>query len=200
MTLRTLLFSLFFIFISLSLSNAQSTTYTLAQINQFTIDGGSNVRSWDADITSADGTLELNSAEGLALESIGSDTFRSLTLSLPVSGIESGTRGLTRNLQGYLKGDEYPIITFSLTEVTEVAPADNGALISANGVVTAAGVTHEISMSVQATVNSDYSLSFQGSQPLLMTSFEISPPTAVMGTVRANDEIEILFDVVFIRN
>jgi len=200
MILRTLLFSLILLFTTFSWSVAQSTIYTLTEINQFTIDGGSNVRGWDADITQATGELTLNNTGELTFDSFTSETFQSLVLSLPVSGIESGTRGLTRNLRGYLKGDEHPMITFSLTEITDVTPVDDGLQLSASGIVTAAGVEHEISMNVHAVMNSDHSLTFKGTQPLLMTSFEISPPTAVMGTVRANDEIDILFEVVFKRN
>lgn len=176
MMLRTIFITLFFSFASLNFSQAQNRTYTLSEIHQFTIDGGSNARSWDADITTATGTLELNSNEPFLAESATIDIFRSLTISIPVSGIESGTRGLTRNLQGYLKGDDHPVITFSLTGVENFQPSESGALITANGVITAAGVSHETRLSVEASVNSDQSISFKGTQPLLMTSFEIDPP------------------------
>lgn len=194
---KILFIALFSVTLFLNTSQAQVASYTLSEINQFTIDGGSNARSWDANVTTASGTLELTASSDLSLESLTAEAFQSLTLSIPVSGITSDTRGLTRNLQGYLKGDEHPVITFFLTSIEEIETAGNSALITASSVITAAGVSHDTTITVEATINSNGTLSFKGTHPLLMTSFEISPPTAVFGTIRANDEIDILFDVTF---
>lgn len=194
---KILFIALFSVTTFLNTSQAQVASYSLSEINQFTIDGGSNARSWDANVTTASGTLELTNSSDFTLESLTAEAFQSLTLSIPVSGIESDTRGLTRNLQGYLKGDEHPVITFLLTSIEEIEASGNSALITASSVITAAGVSHDTMVTVEATLNSNGTLSFKGTHPLLMTSFEISPPTAVFGTIRANDEIDILFDVTF---
>ena len=178
-------------------ATAQDITLNLSEIHEFKIDGDSNVRTWDADVTQANGTLELSGIENLTLDALTPETFNSLNITIPVSGIKSDSGRLTNNLQGYLKGDDFPEITFNLTDVTSIERDGEKAVITANGVVNAAGVDNQITMQVEATLNSSNGITFSGNQALLMTSFNIDPPTAVMGTIRSRDEMEILFQVSF---
>lgn len=182
-----------------STATAQDVTYTLSEVAEFRIDGDSNVRSWYGDITDANATLVLSGVENFSIDELTPDVFSSLEINIAVKGIESDSNRLTSNLHNYLKGDDHPTITFKLNEITDVETSGNEATITADGVINAAGKDHNVSMSVLATVNSDGSIRFTGKQDLLMTSFDIDPPTAVMGTIRARDEIEILFDVTFAR-
>lgn len=188
--------TLFMVFSSVT---AQDITLNLSEIIEFKIDGDSNVRTWDAEVTEADGTIELSGIENFSLNSLTPETFKSLNITIPVSGIQSDSGRLTSNLQGYLKGDDFPEITFNLTEITSIEQDGDKAMITANGIVNAAGVDNQISMSVEAILNPDNTITFSGSQQLLMTSFNIDPPTAVMGTIRSRDEMDIIFQVSFSR-
>lgn len=194
--LYSLTLLLFFVFSS---ATAQDVTLNLTDIQQFKIDGDSNVKKWDADITEAEGTLIFSAVDELALDSLSSDSFKSMTISIPVSEIESGSGGLTKNMHKYLKEDDHPIIIFNLTEVTSVELDGNNAKITANAVINAAGVNQNVTLNVDAVLNEDGSITFSGTQDLLMTSFNIDPPTAVFGTIRARDEIAILYSVTFSR-
>lgn len=178
---------------------AQDVTYTLIEVAEFKIDGDSNVRTWDANITKAEGTIVFSAIDDFSTGSLNSNLFQSMNISIPVSGIESDSGRLTSNMHGYLKRDDHPMITFDLTEITSVELDGNTAKITANGVINAAGVDQNVTMIVDAAVNENGSVTFSGSQALLMTSFNIDPPTAVMGTIRARDEITILYSVTFSR-
>jgi hypothetical protein len=178
---------------------AQDITLNLTEIQEFKIDGDSNVKKWEADITEAEGTIIFTSIEDFSLGSFSSEVFKSMTISIPVSGIESDSGGLTKNMHKYLKDKDHPVITFNLTEITAVELNANKATITANGVVNAAGVDQCVTMSVDALVNENGSVTFSGTQDQLMTSFNIDPPTAVFGTIRARDEIVILYSVTFSR-
>ncbi len=188
--------ALIFIFSS---ATAQDITLNLTEIQQFKIDGDSNVKSWEADITEAEGTINFSEIEDFSLGSLSSDSFQSMNISIPVSGIESDSGGLTKNMHKYLKGDDHPMITFNLTEITAVEFDADKATITANGIINAAGVDHNVTMNVDAVVNENGSVTFSGTQDLLMTSFHIDPPTAVFGTIRSHDEIVILYSVTFSR-
>lgn len=196
MKLKTLIISLFAFTILFTTANAQDVTYTMTQVEQFTIEGDSNVRSWAGDITDADASLVLSDVENLSAEALTPESFKSLDITIQVEGIETDSGRLTSNLQNYLKKDEHPQITFRLTEVTNISVNNDVANIEASGIINAAGVDSEVSMNVEATV-SNGAIRFVGSQDLLMTSFNIDPPRAMMGTIRADDEMQILFDVTF---
>lgn len=182
-----------------SSATAQDVTLNLSEIQQFKIDGDSNVKSWDADVTEATAILTLSDIENITLEALTPETIQSLVITIPVSGIQSDSGRLTSNMHEYLKMDDHPQITYQLTDVTSVEYDGEIALITADGVINVAGVELPVTMNVEAAVSADGVISFSGSQDLLMTSFDIDPPTAVLGTIRAHDEITILHQVSFSR-
>jgi hypothetical protein len=177
--------------------NAQDMTLTVQGTPQMKIDGDSNLRSWDADVTEVAATLTLQNVEEMTLESLTPESFKSLEMTVPVEGIESDSRGLTKNIHKYLKGDDYPQITFALNTITDIVLENGTAVITAEGVINAAGKDNPVTMTVTASMNPDGSINFSGEQELLMTSFDIDPPTAILGTVRANDEFTVIYDVNF---
>gem|GEM_PF-413533 len=176
---------------------AQDVTLNIQGTPQITIDGDSNVRSWDADVKSVSADLVLTNIENITLDNITAESFKSMTITMPVESIDSGSRSLTRNIKNYLKEDDHPNITFTLNRVTDIQIENDSAIITAEGVINAAGKDHTVTMNVNASMNPDGSINFNGEQELLMTSFDIDPPTAVMGTVRARDEFKVIYNVNF---
>jgi len=178
-------------------TGTQERTLTVQGTPQMKIDGTSNIRDWDADITEMNATLALQDGEELSLETLTPESFKSLEITVPVGSIESGSRGLTKNIHKYLKEDDYPTITFRLDRITDIVRENDTAIITAVGVINAAGKDNTTIMTVTASMNPDGSINFSGEQELLMTNFDIDPPTAIMGTVRARDEFVVLYDVAF---
>lgn len=186
------------IFADLTLSHAQNNDISLKLDNHsMLIDGTANIRDWDSEVKKIDAEVVLKEFDLSDLSSLTAEHFKTLKLNMPVSDIESDSRRLTRNLQDYLKGDDHPYIKFNLKSIENVEAEDNNsAVVTAIGVINAAGVDHEVTMTVNASVNSG-TVTFSGTQDLLMTDFGIDPPTAVMGTVRARDEIQIIYSLTF---
>lgn len=176
---------------------AQQTSFQLQSDSSVRVDGDSNVRSWGADAETVSGSLTLNNVTDFSLENLTPESFGSLEMAILVESLDSGTRGLNRNMYGYLKSEDHPEITFTLNEVTEVSVTNGQASVVASGIVNAAGVNHPVTMTALAEISSDNSIRFTGEHEMLMTNFDIDPPTAVFGTVRSVDEIAITFDVKF---
>lgn len=173
------------------LSVGQTTQFTLSQKETFKITGGSNVRAWQADIRSASGQLNLHT-----IDSQNWNQIETLTLIIPVEQILSESNVLNGTMHKSLRSEQFPEITFSLVELLSAEPEGDALLIRASGVVNAAGVDHPVTMSVMAQ-QTESGVRFRGSQSLLMSYFDIEPPTAMMGMFRADDEIDILFDLSF---
>lgn len=176
---------------------ARQTSFQLQDDSTVRVDGDSNVRSWGADAETVSGSLTLNNITELSLENLTPENFESLEIAVLAESLDSGTRGLNRNMYDYLKSEEYPEITFTLNNISEINVSGGQASITANGVVNAAGADHQITMSVLAEIPSDGTIRFTGEHEMLMTDFNIDPPTAVFGTVRSADEIVIIYDVIF---
>lgn len=170
---------------------------TLEDGHEMVIDGTSNIRDWDAEVKTVNANFVMNQFDMSNLSSLTADHFETLELSIPVDDIESGSGKLTSNMHKYLKEKDHPMITFNLTDIDSVTINSNVATITANGIVNAAGVDHETTMTVDATFE-DGKVTFSGTQPLLMTDFNIDPPTALFGTIRARDEIDIIYSMTFL--
>lgn len=174
---------------------SQDVSLRLAE-STMKIEGTSNVRDWHANVNTVNVSMILADVSEHTLTNLTPSNFKTLYVEVPVKDIQSDTRGLTGNIHSYLKSDRNPNITFLLSEITSIDIDDNGvASIVANGVINAAGVNSEVSMTVNAVQSSSNGIRFYGVQDLKMTSFSITPPTAVMGTIRARDEFKVSFSI-----
>jgi hypothetical protein len=197
---RLLTITLLFVFtLSLTqLSSAQSNTIemTLQEGHEMMIDGTSNVRDWDARVKTINSTVVMNQFDMSDLSSLTADHFETLEFSMPVEDIEAESGKLTSNIHKYLHEKDHPMITFNLSTIDSISVDGNTATINATGTINAAGVDKETSMTVQATFENG-NVTFSGTQPLLMTDFNVDPPTALFGTIRAKDEIDIVYSLTF---
>jgi hypothetical protein len=160
------------------------------------IEGTSNVRDWDANVNNINASLVLTGIENIDLKTLKPENFSSLVVYVPVKDIESDTRGLTGNIHKYLKVDEYPSITFTLKEIVSIETTNTSDVtITAKGTLKAAGGSSDIIMSVVGKQLPNGNIEFTGSPDLKMTDYGISPPTAIMGTVRATDEFKVTFTI-----
>ncbi len=168
---------------------------SLDPTSSITIEGGSNLRDWSADVPVVESTIVISGFTGNDLSSLKPEHFRSLELRIPVRHIDTGNRGFTRNLHKYLLMEQHPRITYRLQRVESVTMEGAKAVIRASGTITAAGKDHKVNTRTHAIMNRDGSIQFSGEQPLLMTDFGIEPPTALLGTVKAHDAIKVVYDV-----
>lgn len=175
---------------------AQDITLTASESSSMIIDGDSNVHNWEAEATQVNGTLVLQNIESVTAENLTPESFKSLSLTIPVEGIDAESGGLKKNIHKYMKKDDYPNVTFELNNVTDISNQNGSLLITGNGVITATGNDYTADMQVTATVQNG-NIHFTGEKELLMTDFGIDPPTAVFGTIRSHDEVIIRFDVSF---
>lgn len=161
-----------------------------------TIKGTSNIHDWEATATRTEARFELAGAGQVSLNSLAPDMFRMLQLTIPVKDLDTDKRGLTKNIHKYLDESNHPNITFTLTEIAAIEQQTGTAKISVKGTIRAAGRDRNIEIDVNAEeLNGIFR--FSGSQDLKMTDFGIDPPTALLGTIRAKDDITVYFDLSF---
>lgn len=178
---------------------AQEVILNVQKSSHMIIDGSSNVKDWEATVTEINGTLELEGIEDISAQTLTPEIFKSLSLVIPVDGIDAESGGLKKNIHKYLNKDDYPNITFELSSVTNVTEQSDGSLlIGGSGAITVSGDEQNVEMQVTASIENG-AIRFTGEKQLLMTDFGIDPPTAVFGTIRSKNEIIISFDVTLAR-
>jgi polyisoprenoid-binding protein YceI len=66
--------------------------------------------------------------------------------------------------------------------------------IKTNGMLNIAGTSKALSLTTTATLNSDQSISVKGSTKFDMSSYGVTPPTVMMGTIKTGDAITIEYN------
>ena len=94
-----------------------------------------------------------------------------------------------------MKADNHPNITFKLEGVTPIKAQADGYTVTASGNLTFAGSTKKVELIAKGKSNGDGTITFSGSQKIKMTDFGIKPPTALMGTMKVGNEVEVVFSV-----
>lgn len=205
MKILTSLFAVLLIPVLFVYAQDESATVTYTVDNaqsSMVINGGSTVGSWDADVTQIDAsfTVDLSKLQS-AGESV-SGVFNLSSFSIPVEKIVSDGNRMTRNIHKYLKERDYPQITFSL-ESAEIAsnPDSDGQRfdIITTGVINAAGAANQVTMTLIGELLENGSILLSGTQPVNFSDFDIDRPSAMLGTVRASEEMEIVYSLVLVR-
>lgn len=161
------------------------TKYQLAGEPLLKVEGGSTLHDWH---------METKSAKGEGVFVIESGQFKSaqsLMVQFQAETLKSGTRGLDNNAYKALNTDKNKEIRFVLKELT-----GGGASYSARGDLTIAGVTKSVSFPVKLSASGN-KFTFEGSLDTKLTAFSITPPTALMGTVKTDDEVRLSFKTTF---
>lgn len=181
------------IFVLPALSWGQAAPFTLDPNSKIVVKGTSTIHDWEVDVEEMDINMKLD-PEQLSADSSTGNAVESFALTVPVESMESGKGKMNRKMYGALKKDDHPNITFDLqsAELAAGSPSE----LNVTGDLMIAGTTKPVSFPVTFTqVNVD-SYSFEGSYSLNMKEYDVDPPSAMLGTIRTGEEVEIVFNLV----
>ncbi len=182
----------FGIFLMMLLTSQIALSQKLKLVNDqslLTIAGTSSLHDWTIEAEEQAGTLVFKNRENGEIESC--------YVEVAVEGLESGRKSMNRNTYKALNSDAYKSIQFELTEVTEtVAQGDNTFTVTAKGDLTIAGVKKPISLEFSLKITGD-NVAIKGKKKIKMTTFNVDPPTALLGTITTGDEVTIVFESEF---
>lgn len=165
------------------------TTYRMSS-GEFTVAGTSSLHDW---------TMTSKEAKGEALMEVNNNVLQEvqkLTLTLKSETLKSGKSGMDGNAYKALETKKHPDIRFTLKSVKSIAKKEGHFLVEAEGTLTIAGETRTMQLQAKA-YPSAREIKLSGSKAFKMSDFKITPPTALMGTVKTGDEITINYDLTF---
>lgn len=177
-------FSLMLLLFATAGSNAQET-FNLESKPVLTISGTSSLHDWDMTSNTATGKL-VAVKEGTKLEKISA-----LVVEMPAESIKSGKSGMDKNAYKALKTDQNKTVKFELKQAVKTTSGWN-----LKGNFTIAGVTKEVTIPVKETAAGGKS-TLTGEYNFKLTDYKITPPTALMGTVKTGDPVKISFTISF---
>ena len=122
-------------------------------------------------------------------------------LQIPVLSIDSGKGKMDKKMRKLLKADDHPEIIFELTSLELTASPEAGkdqVQLKTMGNVKVAGVEKTIALEVIGNLEANGTIRFSGSKKLLMTDFNIKPPTMFFGRLKTGNEITVYFEIALI--
>lgn len=162
------------------------------EINNYNlvIKGSSNLNDWEIAVkqlwAEAEITGDANGIKGV----------KSLHVDVPVRGLKSsGGAGMDNRIYQTLNAEYNPFIQYRLERVTGMTASQSGYILSTLGTLTMAGVTRQVALEVVGNWNPAGMVTFSGNKQLLMTDFNIRPPTALFGILSTNNAVEVQFQI-----
>ncbi|MDZ7772754.1 MAG: YceI family protein [Balneolaceae bacterium] len=181
-----ILFFIAFMTAIASSAEAQNRNLVSGESSWMKISGTSTIHDWECEVQEVNGSLALDPAAEVPVTS--------LSFAVPVTSIESGKGAMNRKIYDALKRGDHPQIRFTLTDAAQTGGSGNTVTMDVTGDLQIAGVTRSVTLQVSGQQNANGWL-FEGSYTMNMNDFEVSPPTAMLGTIRSGEEVTITFNL-----
>lgn len=124
-----------------------------------------------------------------------------ISVALPVKSLNCGKRAMNQDMYEALKAEEFPTIRYQLLEAKldeNVEAADTTSswmTIRTLGIMEIAGVQDTTDIYVQGKVLNDNQFQVKGSKQIHMKTYNVEPPRALLGLIRADEELTVHFNV-----
>lgn len=174
------------------------TTPLFVEAQKYTLDnetsflqvlGTSSLHDWHVQAEKQSGNIVFSDVAKLEMSA--------LNFSVESESLKSGKSAMDKKTFGALNTDKFKMINFSLIKVLSVnKKSENNYQVTASGNLTINGVKKEITLKFSMD-KKDNLFILEGSHKLLMTTFSIEPPKALLGTIKTGDEIEVKFKSIF---
>ena len=183
------------------------TTYTITKARIW-LEGTTNINRFSCQTYDADGMGGHNEALEMA-DSILNVSYSPKTknvnnslqgwLKVGVSSLDCGNKHMNKDVYHSLKSDSFPNIFFTLETATLIKPGltqKDPFKVETTGELTIAGQTREIKVVARGYRLKKGCFRVQGSKPILMSDYNINPPSPFFGIVKTKDQITVHFDLI----
>ena len=166
------------------------------EISSVKISGTSNLHDWEMHLSDFDCSVTFKSDNSVLKE------ISKVTFSCKSGDIKSNNSIMDRKTYAALNAESYPEIKFhSLTSngIKTVNSKFSGTLI---GNLLIAGISKAVAVTFTGLVTNTEGkkeVSVSGSVEIQMSDFKISPPTAIMGTLKTGNKVLLSFSLYFLQ-
>ena len=141
------------------------------------------------------GTIIVDSLLFVEGKGTPSKPFHHVEITIAVNKMLSGNEKLDNNLYDALKADDHPDITYQITDDSVISAAKDSLTVRVAGKLAVAGKEKVIDMIVTVRKNQDGTLSIKGNKELLMTDFDVDPPSMMLGLLKTDNTVVIHFNL-----
>ncbi len=169
--------------------------------SQLWIEGTSTLNTFQCRSEAVEGVGLLEPTTGTAQHASATPHTRTARAEVivAVATFDCGKRRMNRDFYAAMKGKAHPVIRYELkyADVLSRPPQEDGLYrLRVVGRLTIAGTERSITTTLWGRRLADDRYRLEGNHRLLMSTFGIDPPTALMGLVRTHDRILVRFNLV----
>lgn len=170
---------------------AQATFNLNPKTSSITIEGTSSAHDWEMSATVMDASMKVK------LQDQKIEEILDVKFSVPAEGLKSEHSLMDKKTYNALKSDKYNKIAFALQSVNDLSANEKNLSGTANGTLSIAGKTQTVSFPFSGEIQKDNTISVTGKEKINMKDYNISPPTALLGTMKTGEEVTVHFNVNF---
>lgn len=182
--MKTIKSILWAIVITLSLQLHAQRRYSIARAT-FEVAGTSNIHDWTMRSTEGTGSAILTVTDSKLTD------IKNLTITLLAESIKSSKTSMDDVAYESLDTKTHKNIRYALKSAEKL----NETTWMLIGTYTIAGVSKDYKTQIRITTNDNGALTLQGSNRMTFADFEMTPPTAALGVVKAGKELTVLFNI-----
>ncbi len=154
------------------------------------VSGTSNLHDWTANVEKVNGNFKIKVDDSKIV------AVSALDVKVDATSLKGSKGGIMNSkIIDALNAKKNPSITFKSSGGNLIEKSGTYK-VTANGILTIAGKSQNISIDALGKVLPNGDLEFTGTKKLKMTDYNIDPPTAMLGTMTTGDEITLTFKIV----
>jgi hypothetical protein len=155
--------------------------------------GTSNVHDWSMEDKDVTCTATFTYGAGKASMP---DGLKGFGFTFPVHSLKSGKSGMDSKAYDAMNAKTSGNIVFAASSSTIIPGSGGKFSVKSNGSLTIVGVTKPVVLTAACLVKADGSISCTGTDKLLMSDYQIKPPTYMLGALKTGNALTIDFTMV----
>lgn len=156
------------------------------------IKGTSSLHDWVMKLEAFNSAFQLN-REGSLIKG-----FDNITFSCRATDIKSEYSLMDKKTYSALKADDFPEIKFISTSVTALITGANTFTGNMNGRLNVAGESRDVNIPFKGILTDNNTINIEATTEFRMSSFNIIPPAALMGTLKTGDQVSVQFSLHYV--
>ncbi len=174
-------------------SNAQSRYFILNNgKSSITIEGTSTIHDWEMKAEIFACSMNVN------MESNEIKDIRDVALNVKSKSITSDNSTMNSKTKKAIKVSYYPEINFQMVSLNDFKKTGYEYSGHLWGNLTIAGVTKYVKINFISKLTNNGNINVTGSKKIDMTTFNVDPPTAMLGSLKTGKDVTISFDLHFV--
>jgi hypothetical protein len=157
------------------------------------IKGTSSLHDWEMDLKAFNSGFQFNK-EGPLIKGLDNVTF-----TCNATDIKSESSLMDKKAYEALKADDFPEIKFSGISSTGLVADGKKIKGDLKGKLNVAGETQDVIIPFDGTFTDSKTIKIIATTDLTMSSFNIIPPTAMLGALKTGDKISVSFSLQFVQ-